>query len=60
MGDKEPELTISCNQVRLLVVGLGPNLQPTICPPYKMCWGKGGTKLVEVANHDWPNLGTIP
>lgn len=48
------ELTISSNLAKLLVEGLahepGHNFQPTVCPAYRMCWYKGGTEFVGVAN----------
>jgi hypothetical protein len=56
MGDMEPELTISYNQARLPVEGLGH--QPShksfnlhFFSAYNMCWGKGGSEIVGVANH---------
>ena len=54
-GGKQFEPAIFCNQARLPVVGLGHqpshiNLQPTICPARKMCWGNSGSELVGVAN----------
>ena len=50
----EPKPAIFYSQAWLLAVGLElaqlQNLQPMICPAYKMYWDKGGVELTGVTN----------
>ena len=53
--DIEPKMAKYCNQAKISVEGLGPqlshcNLWPKIYHAYKICWGKGDIEIIGMAN----------
>jgi hypothetical protein len=44
------EGTLQALEIESWTLAQPKNLQPTICPAGKICWGNGGTDLVGVAS----------